>query len=232
MHFREKIINTYRTIKATGQRSLQNLAELTGYSKSSTHRQLKKIRSRAHIPGSIFFETADGATWLRTLILAVVLVFGLQANVGADRIALFFELFSIGLFVPASSRTVSRLKTRMMSELETYQKEIQPSLDAASADISIIAGADETFFKRLQILLYMDLGSGFILTEKQASNRRTETWYKNTAEISAQFKSVLCLVSERGKSLISLAKKSDVVSIADLFHIKPTFRTNLGSFYI
>jgi len=46
----------------------------------------------------------------------------------------------------------------MMSKLEDYQKELQPALDAIAANINIVAGADETFFERLLILLYMDLG--------------------------------------------------------------------------
>jgi len=48
-------------------------------------------------------------------------------------------------FVAVSSRSISRLKTEMMSKLEDYQKELQPTLDAVAANLNIVAGADETF---------------------------------------------------------------------------------------
>ena len=220
MRFRQKMIRTYAAIKFNGTQSLTILSQLTGYSISSICRQIKKIKSRSHVVGASFFETSEGDKWLRTLVIAAILVFGLQATVGADHLSLFFELICVGSFVAVSSRSISRLKTVMMSKLADYQEELQPTLDALSGNIHIIAGADETFFERLLILLYMDLGSGFILTAQNESNRRANTWHNNVSWISDKFKSILCLVSDRGQALIKLAKTSKIQSVAELYHLQ------------
>lgn len=83
--FRQKIINTCSAIKYSGYQSLEKLSQLTGYSKSSTHRQVNTINSRTHIIGADFFETEEGSAFLKMLVVATLLVFGLQANVGAGR---------------------------------------------------------------------------------------------------------------------------------------------------
>jgi len=56
--------------------------------------------------------------------------------------------------------------------------------------------------------------------EQSESNRKAETWCQHTAWIGDKFKNILCLVSDRGKALISLAKTSKVKSIGELYHLQ------------
>ena len=77
MRFKTKIIHTYEYIKLNGKKSLSKLSKLVNQSKSSLHRQTRVIDNRSNIPGADFFETAEGAIWLRRLVLAATLVFGL-----------------------------------------------------------------------------------------------------------------------------------------------------------
>ncbi len=220
MGFRSKISETYEAIKSHGKKSLAKLSQLTHHSKSSTHRQIKKINSRSAMVGADFFETTNGARWLRRLVLAATLVFGLQGNIGADRLALFFDIICITAFIGVSASSMGRLKHKMMEMLQVYQQELQPTLNKLAAHIKIVAGADETFFDRLLILLFMDLGSGYICLEESAENRKATTWDEKTALARSKFKEVLCLVSDRGKSLIKFAKNTKIKSVAELYHMQ------------
>ncbi len=212
-------------IKKHGKKSLAKLAELTDQTKSSIYRQTKKIDARSEINSADFFETSTGAEWLRHLVFAVTLVFGLQANVGEDRLGLFFKLIDVTQFVGVSASSMGRLKKKMMQQLQAYELELQPVLNRLAKNISIVTGADETFFDRLIILLFMDLSSGFIFLEEGASDRKAETWNSKTTLFRNKFKDVLCLASDRGKSLITFTTQAKIKSIAELFHIQQSIVT-------
>lgn len=220
MSLKSKLSNAYDVIKYRGKQSLSKLAELTNQTKSSVYRQIKKIKHRSQIIGANYFETPEGENWLRHLVLATTLVFGLQGKIGEDRLALFFELICVTRFIGVSASSMGRLKITMMIKLQEYQKELQPMLDKIAAELSIVAGVDETFFDRLLILLFMDLSSGFIFLEEDAPDRKASTWSNKTASIRQKFKKILCLASDRAKSLIKFSKDSDVTSVAELYHLQ------------
>lgn len=220
MSFRSKLNKTYDTIQSHGKKTLRKLSQLTHHSKSSTHRQVSKIAERKNILGAQFFESTEGALWLRRLVVAVILIFGLQGNVGAGRISLFFHVLELTAFIGLSASSISRLKKQMMHYLRSYQQELQPLLDTLAAQIKIVAGADETFFDRLCILLFMDLSSGYIFVEEPSGNRTAETWTSRTDAWRKKFNAVLCLVSDRGKSLLKFADNISTKCISDLYHMQ------------
>ncbi len=89
-----------------GKHSCRKLAEIYDTSKSSVHRKQQKINSRSHIAGAAFFETEEGQQWLLRLVVATILIFGIIAGVGAERIAFFFSLIYISTFVSVSASSV------------------------------------------------------------------------------------------------------------------------------
>ena len=99
---------------------------------------------------------------MRGLVIGTLLVFGLQGNIGEDRLALFFKIIGVIDFIGGSGSSMGRLKSTMMKLLPVYQTSFQAGLDKRAATLSIVAGADETFFDRLLIILFMDLSSGYI----------------------------------------------------------------------
>jgi hypothetical protein len=220
MSFRTKTTRTFEIIKEFGEKSLAQLANLTNSSKTSVHRQIQKINNRSSALGASFFETAEGCKWLTRLVIAALLVFGLQANVGAERLSLFFTLINIACFMGLSSTSVSRLKKQMVGLLEEYEKQLLPKIKELSKTKDLMAGADETFFEQLLILVFMDLPSGFIFLEKQDTKRTFLNWRKHTESLVNKFKNMLCLVSDRAKALIKLSKEYGCESIADLFHMQ------------
>ena len=82
-------------IKEHSKKSCRKLAGIFNRSKSSIHRRQQKIKSRAHIPGASFFESSDGQAWLKKLVVAVVLIFGIKSGVGSETLALFFSMIAV-----------------------------------------------------------------------------------------------------------------------------------------
>jgi len=56
-----------------------------------------------------------------------------------------------------------------------YQQQQQKALGETQTAIEICAAADETVFER-DVLVLMDLSSGYILVEEEVENRQYETW--------------------------------------------------------
>jgi len=218
---RGKDKSLFSRIKKITHRSFLKLSQLTSESDSTAIRGSKGAQSSNGMTSEQFFETVEGAQFLRGLLLTVVFVFGLKGKIGAPTLALFFNTLSLQSYVPASESTLGRLKVLMMQALIIYSKELQPKLIKLSHGIEIIAGADETFFERLMIMLFMDLSSGFILLEEHGEDRKAQTWGSKTELLTqGRFKRVLCLVTDRGRSLIKWAKDIEIKSIADFFHIQ------------
>lgn len=76
-------------IRDHGQQSVRHLAERIGLSKSSVHRHLRAIKRRNGSPESSMWATEAGRTWLIRLVVATLLVFGLQRGVGAATLSEF-----------------------------------------------------------------------------------------------------------------------------------------------
>lgn len=228
MSFRSRTAITYDTIKQIGKQSLNSLAKLTGASKSSVHRQQRTINARSSCPGADFFETTSGQTWLHKLFIALILVFGICSNVGAERLTLFCQLIGISDFVAISSSTFRRMKNEIQNNMELYQQELTPKIQELSKGKELIAGADETFFNNLMVLVLMDLPSGFIFLEEMACNRTHSTWLRLSSFGISKFKKVHCLVSDRAKAIIKLSKSFGCRSIADFFHFQQDITRFLG----
>jgi len=222
MDFRKKTIKTFEAIKKFGKQSLSQLVKITGSSKSSVHRQTKTINKRSSQLGAKFFESEEGFRWLTQFLIATLLVFGLQSNIGADKLSLFFTLIKIDGFIGTSPTSIRRLKIQMMELLKKYERQLLPKMNEVAKDKSLMAGADETFFEQLLIMVFMDLPSGFIFLEEQTNGRTFPIWLEHTKSFIGKFKGMLCLVSDRAKVLIKLSEHYCCESIADLFHAQMT----------
>jgi hypothetical protein len=218
MSFAKKIINTFEKIKQIGKQSLAKLAGQTSQSKSSTHRQMKIIKSRSSHVCADFFQTETGNYWMITLILAALFIFGIKFNIGADTLAIFFSLINLDIYVGLSAASINRLEAHIRELLKRYESELKPILDKLASEKDLIGGADETFFDRFMVIVFMDLPSGFLFNEKIAKDRTFSTWEKETSGSINKFRNFLCLVSDRAKSLLKLSAHHSCTGVADLFH--------------
>lgn len=220
----------YDHIKIEGQKSYAKLALLFKTSKTSIFRKIKQIKSRTEIKGSTFFETEEGQQWLYQFIIICILIFGVICGIGSERISLFFSLICVTSFAGLSASSVGRIEQKIDVALSAYKNQQDNNVLDKAKDIEIVAGADETFFKNIMILVLMDLRSGFIFTEQSTKDRKHKMWEKIAMPWLSKFKNILCLVSDRAKAIIKLAEDSiDVPSIPDLFHLMQDIPKVIGS---
>lgn len=218
MSFTKKIINTFEKIKQIGKQSIAKLSRQTSQSKSSTYRQMNIIKSRSSQVCADFFQTKTGYDWMIRLILAALFIFGIKFNIGADTLSIFFSLINLDIYVGLSAASINRLEAHIRELLKRYEAELKPTLDKLATEKDLLGGADETFFERFMVIVFMDLPSGFLFNEKIAKDRTFATWEKETSSSINKFRNFLCLVSDRAKALLRLSAHHSCTGVADLFH--------------
>ena len=159
-------------IKDVGAQSCRKLAEYFETSKSSVHRKQQKIKGRANLPGASFFESSEGQKWILRMLVACILIFGIMAGVGAERITLFFTLIYISSFAAVSSSSVHKFENHIDDLIQNHKNIHDEQVGAKANELTITPGGDETFFDKLMLLVLMDLNSGFIFVEKPADDRK------------------------------------------------------------
>lgn len=215
-----KSVRIFNTIREHGTPSIRQLAERTGLSKSSVHRQLQATARRDRYPESGLWETPEGRAWLIRLVLATLFIFGLKRGVGLDTISVFFGRLHLeahlGCSPGALRRLMQRLERTIMDTTRAWEHE-----GIEHGELRPIIGAvDETFLQRM-MLVFMDLASGYLLLEEVADDRTYDTWSGVVqARLTTLGVEVSYLVSDRAKALIKLAHTGlDCLSIPDLFHL-------------
>jgi DNA-binding transcriptional ArsR family regulator len=215
-----KSVVIFNALREHGKQSIRSLAERTGLSKSSVHRHLQAIDRRDRYPESSLWETEAGRAWLIRLMVATLFVFGLKRGVGAETLSDFFGRLRLEGHVgcsPSALRTVMHmLEHLLLTTAAAWEKD-----GIAHGEIRPVIGAvDETFLQRM-MLVFMDLATGYLLTEEVAVDRSFDTWFDRANERLTTFGTeVLYLVSDRAKALIKLAHTGlGCPSIPDLFHL-------------
>jgi len=207
-------------LRDTGSHSIRQLAQATGIPKSSVDRHCKALRRRAQEPEAVFWEQGVGYQWLQRLVCAVVFVFGIKSGVGAERLSEFFQRVRLGRYVGSSPTALRQLRTQLEEAIVAYRTEQEEQLHQAEPEVMICAGADETFFDQV-VLVMMDLGSGYIVLEETAEDRRYATWHDRVqAALAPVGIRLRYVVSDRAKALVKLALAGvGCPSIPDLFHV-------------
>src|SRR6266581_3701409 len=215
-----KSLQIFNCLCDNGKQSVRQIAQKTGFSKSSVHRLQQARERRDTYPESWWWETADGRCWLIRLVVATLYTFGLTRGVGAETISEFFGRLRLETHVgcsPSALRGVMQaLEHVLLETAEAWEHE-----GIAAGEVRPIIGAvDETFLERM-MLVFMDLVSGYLLFEEVAEDRSYDTWYALVeARLEALGAGVLSLVSDRAKALMKLAETGlACLSIPDLFHL-------------
>jgi DNA-binding transcriptional ArsR family regulator len=220
MDIRGRCQQIFTVLRERGPQSIRKLAQATGLPKSSVDRHCKRLRERVRqVPEAELWEQERGAQWLRVLVLAVLLVFGLKGGVGVERISEFFHRIRLERYLAVSPSALRSLRAQMEAVILAYQAEQEQRLGQAEQRVKIIAGADETFFDHV-ILVMMDLASGYLVLEEVAEDRTYGTWQERTqAAITKLGLELRYVVSDRAKALIKLALNGfGCPSVPDLFH--------------
>jgi hypothetical protein len=215
-----KSLQIFNGLCDNGKQSVRRIAQKTGFSQSSVHRlQQARARRDTH-PESWWWETEDGRCWLIRLVVATLYTFGLTRGVGAETISEFFGRLRLETHVgcsPSALRGVMQALEHMLLErAEAWEQE-----GIVAGEVRPIIGAvDETFLEHM-MLVFMDLGSGYVWFEEVAEDRTSTTWYALVeARLEALGVGVLYLVSDRAQALIKRAEQGlACLSIPEGFHL-------------
>lgn len=107
----------------------------------------------------------------------------------------------------------------MEEAIIAYQAQQEGELRQSERTVEICAGADETFFDQV-VLVMMDLVSGYIVLEEASEDRTYATWQARAQQALDKVGLRLrYVVSDRAKALVKLALEGfECPSIPDLFH--------------
>ncbi len=232
MNRRQRCFQIFQALKLSSLSSIRRIADFTTLSKSSVHRHQQAMQRRDLYPESNLWEIPEGYQWLRLLVFATVYIFGIQQGVGCEAISRFFHLLRLQNVIGVSPTSLRRIEAQMREQILNYSSQMQQQLKNHPVSIEIRAGADETFFPEL-VLVLMDLVSGYIILEYFSSERQYLTWSekaKKALQNLGQQVIVKSLVSDRAKALIQLAVQGmNCVSIPDLFHAMRGISKAVGS---
>ena len=220
MRFWTKSLRIFNAFCDNAQQSIRQVAQQTGFSKSSVHRLKQAMERRDTHPESWWWETEAGRCWCIRLVVATLYTFGLKRGVGAETISEFFGRLHLETHMgcsPSALRGVMPALERVM--LETAKAWEHEGI-ATREGRRIIGAVDETFLERM-MLVFMDLVSGYLLFEEVAEDRTYDTWHALVeARLEALGTEVLYIVSDRAKALIKLAETGlECRSVPDLFHL-------------
>jgi len=204
-----------------GRRSIRTIAKALGMSKDKVARGLAAIDERDEYPESHLWETKEGRAWLLILVLAVIYLFGLKGNQGAERMSEFFELIRLDGHVGVSPSSLRKMRREMEKLLVEFQRTREAQQrEKGKENREIVASGDETWFNDDMLLVLLDLVSGYLIVEEAADDRSYETW---NAKAQTRLKElglrVRHFISDRGKSLVKLATAGfGCLAGADIFH--------------
>jgi len=215
---RERQSKIFNLLCSAKKLSVRQIGKLTAIPKSSAHRHKKVIEARNLYPESNFWETSKGQKYQHRLVIATILIFGVMCGVGAGKIRLFFKLIRIFTHVGISESTIRKIANEIENKIIDFQKMHEGGVNFEKP-LEVIVGADETFFDKI-ILVLMELASGYIFIEEEASDRTYVTWMEKVQDVISKIGlRIKYVVSDRAKALIKLALKGiKCLSVPDLFH--------------
>ena len=173
---KERCRKIYEVICGAKKLSIRQIGRITKIPKSGTHRHKMRIEKRNIYPESHLWETEEGQNIMHRLVIAVILVFGVMCGAGAGKIRFFFKLIRIFTHVGISESSIRNIADEIEKELIEFQKRHEGAINPEKP-LEVIVGADETFSDEI-ILVLMELASGFIFIEEEASDRHIQLGWK------------------------------------------------------
>ena len=209
-----------QAIQEIGQKSIREIANAAGMSKSAAQRHLQAREERNKYPESYLWESMAGQIWLVRLVIAVIYFFGIKRAVGSETISEFFHAIRINTHLASSPGAIRTIRKKIEELIIAYGDEHQKEGFKKSGILYVIGGVDETFFRELMVLVLLDLPTGYVLMEEISDNRTYTTWSEKISAVLSNLNvEIRYLVSDRAPALIKLATDYfECSSIADIFH--------------
>ena len=112
----------FANIAEFGQRPLRKIAKAVSLSKDSVARSLAAMFKRDKYPESHLWEAEEGQVWLHRLVTAMIYVFGLKGNQGAERMSEFLKCIRVDTHVGVSPSALRNMIHQTEELLVEFQK--------------------------------------------------------------------------------------------------------------
>jgi hypothetical protein len=214
-----KIISFEEARKKLGL-SKRTAARCVGVPRSTVQGWLDRKAALQAPPALVeFFESPDGVAFLHRLVLAAQIVITLMAPGSIRLVCTFLVLAGLDRFVASSYGAQQKVIEALERELGTFGELERDRLGQVMRPRKITIIEDETFHPRI-CLVAMDGVSGFIVLEKYAEGRDSETWTKAlTAALGDLPVEVVQATSDEAKALLKHAEQDlHAHHSPDLFH--------------
>ncbi|CAK8711726.1 hypothetical protein GMJAKD_10880 [Candidatus Electrothrix aarhusensis] len=208
----------FTVLKKSDNLTYRQLAQEANTSKSSAFRQVEGMQRRDVYPESFLWEHEEGYEWIRRHFFATLLLFGVQHGIGAETLSLYFKILRLDTHIGVSPTPIRIRLSQLQDAIIRFQKEVEQNYKDNFKEM--IGAADETFFGKVLILVFMDLSSGYLILEEIADDRSFDTWFeKLKPRLEELGATVPIMVSDRAKALIKLALDGlECEHNADVFH--------------
>ena len=202
MSIRERCCKIFAYFRQTPHGTVREATDDAGMSKSAAHRHKQAIARRNQHPESWLWETDVGFRWLIRFVCATISMFGIRGGMGVRALSEFFHMVRVDTHLGVSPSSLNRIVARIEDIMLAYKEHHeQPRKGLAQ----VIAGADETFFEQI-ILVVVELSSGYILLEESAEDRTFTTWNERAVHALRRLGlQVRYMVSDKAKALTKLA---------------------------
>jgi len=167
-----------------------------------------------------FFESPEGLAFIHRLITAAHLEFTKNGAASIHNVSNFLKMCGLSAFVASSYPSQRRIACQMDEKIIAFEKDERERLATKMPVKAITVCEDETFHPQI-CLVGTEPISNYILVEKYAENRKTETW---TEALCTAIKGlpvkIVQVTSDQGSSLVRHALKSlKVHHSPDCFHV-------------
>jgi hypothetical protein len=207
--------------KEKGLMSQRQFAEETGMSQSTLQHWIARKNSIDASPVFIeFFESPEGQAFLHRLTTSAHLEFTKNGTASIHNVSRFLHLSGLSPFIASSYPTQRRVSKQMDEKIVLFGNSENRRLGKEMTFKIISLCEDETFHPKI-CLVAMDPQSNFIILEKYAENRESETWNEAVKNALKHFSvKILQVAGDEGRSLVCHARKGlKVHHSSDCFHV-------------
>jgi len=167
--FWDKSHRIFKLLFDHGTQSVRQLANQTGFSKSSVYRLTQAMARRNRHPESWLWETPEGRQWRLRLVVAALYTFGFKRGVGVETISEFLVRLHLETQIGCSPSALRSLMQKVeVTLVEMGQRWEQEGVESGNVR-EIVGGVDETFLPLL-MLVFLDLPTGYLILEEVAED--------------------------------------------------------------
>ncbi|MFN2197107.1 MAG: DUF6399 domain-containing protein, partial [Anaerolineales bacterium] len=214
-----KFVSDFAT--SNGTTSQREFAKRTGVPRSTLRYWLDRKNSiNAHPAVVEFFESPVGIAFLHRMVTAAHVSFTKDGTASIHNVSDFLERSGLSPFVASSYSAQRRVSEQMNEKIIEFGKIEDTRLGQQMPAKTITLCEDETFHPEI-CLVAMEPVSNYILVERYAMNRETQTWNEAVGDALGNLPiKVMQITSDEGRSLISHARKGlKVHHSSDCFHV-------------